>query len=148
MNRLRRFLRRPAQERALFVKALLLLGLVRLGLWLFPFQTLRRFLDRFAKAPNGQRSADGSSLDQVIWAVEAASRYVPGTRTCLVQALVARLLLVRRGHSVRLRIGVTKSEEGQLEAHAWVESEDGIVFGGEDSPSRFAPLPYLEGERL
>lgn len=147
MDRLRRFLRRPAQERTLFVKALLMLGLVRVGLWLFPFQTLRRFLDRFARTPTDQHSADGSSLNQVIWAVEAASRYVPGTRTCLVQALVARVLLVRRGHAVRLRIGVTKSEEGQLEAHAWVEGEDGIVIGGEDSLSRFTPLPYLEGER-
>ena len=37
-------------------------------------------------------------------------------------------------------LGVTKGKGGQLEAHAWVESEGQIVIGGSDSPSRFAPL--------
>ena len=135
MRRLRRFLDLPAAERDLLVRALLLVGLVRLGLWLLPFQTLRRLLARAARTPLPGDVAGHPSPERVVWAVEAASRYVPETRTCLVQALAARVLLVRRGHQVRLRIGVTKSKEGRLEAHAWVESEDRSILGGEDSLS-------------
>jgi hypothetical protein len=55
-------------------------------------------------------------------------------------------LLARRGYLADLRIGVIKADSGQLEAHAWVESEGQVIIGGSDSPFRFTPLPSLEGE--
>lgn len=146
MGRLHKFLSLSAAERRLLVQAALLLSVVRLGLWLLPFQSLRRSLARLARGPAKERNAGGLPLDRFVWAVEAASRYVPGARTCLVQALAGQVLLVRRGYPVQLRIGVTKGEEGKLEAHAWLESEGQIVIGGTESPSRFTPFPHLEGE--
>lgn len=145
MKRLRKFLGLPPTERNLLVTAAFVLGLVRVGMWLLPFRTLRRLLARMAQAPAVRRRGDQLSPDRIAWAVEIASRYVPGGRTCLVQALSTQVLLARQSHSARLRIGVAKGRRGQLEAHAWVESEGKVVIGGVDV-ARFIPFSALEGE--
>jgi hypothetical protein len=144
VSRVRKFVNLPPVERHLLVQAVLLAVAVRLGLWLLPFQTLRRLLARAARGGHGARTVPSG---RVVWAVKAASRSVPSARTCLVQALAGQVLLTRQGYPVQLRIGVAKGEEGQLEAHAWLESEGRIVIGGEESPSRFTPFPHHEGER-
>jgi hypothetical protein len=72
-----------------------------------------------------------------------ARRFVPAT-TCLSQALAAQVMLTRSGHSVRLRIGVAKDQSGILEAHAWLENQGVVVFGGVAGFSRFTALPPLE----
>ena len=74
----------------------------------------------------------------------AASRYVPRA-TCLTQALTMQVLLERAGYDARLRIGVARGDEGQFQAHAWVESQDGIVIGGSDL-GRYTGLLALERE--
>jgi hypothetical protein len=147
MKRPLKFMRLPAAERWLLVKAALLLAAIRLGLGLLPFQTLRRLLGKVTEAPTGWlQEADQSSADRVVWAVEVASRYLPAAGTCLTQALVAQVLLARRGHPGLLHIGVVKGEEGQLEAHAWLESGGRIVIG-ESELDRYTPLAALEGEK-
>jgi hypothetical protein len=84
-------------------------------------------------------------VELLIWAVTAASRYVPGA-TCLAQALAAQVLLGRTGYPARLRIGVAKGEERKFEAHAWVESQGRVVIGG-PGLGRFTPLTTLAGDR-
>src|SRR2546428_1246624 len=96
MSRLRKLLALPPAERRALLGAALLLPIVRLGLVVLPFRTLRRLLavPERARAPaprNGCLTSDG-----VARAVIVASRYLPGTRSCLTQALTAQLLL--RGH--------------------------------------------------
>ncbi len=144
MKRPLRFVRLPAAERRLLVKAALLFSAIRLGLWLLPFETVRRLLAKVAEAPTGFRETDRSSADRIIWAVEAASRHLPGARTCLPQALAAQVLLARRGHPALLRIGVVKGEKGHLEAHAWLESRGRIVIGGSEL-DRYTPLAAPNG---
>jgi hypothetical protein len=85
------------------------------------------------------------SPERIAWAVRVARRYVPAA-TCLSQALAVRTLFRRQGYPAQLRIGVTKGERGQLEAHAWVESEGKIVIGGSQDLARYTPLPSLQGE--
>jgi hypothetical protein len=128
-------------------KSLLLLGAIRLGLWLLPFRTLRHLVARAAQARPELRESDQASVDRVVWAVTVASRYVPKA-TCLTQALATQVLLARRGHSVHLRIGVAHIETGEFQAHAWVECHGRVVIGGADAPVRFTPLPPLDGKRL
>jgi hypothetical protein len=62
-RRLRKFVRLPAAERRLLVKAALLLAATRAGVWLLPFRTVRRVVARVADAPAGFRSADRSSTE-------------------------------------------------------------------------------------
>jgi Transglutaminase-like superfamily len=142
MRPLRRFFRLARSERWLLIKAALLLGLISIGLRLLPFQTLNQLLDSVSKS----RGASQFSSDRIIWAVIAASRYVLGARPCLTQALAAQMLLKRQGYPASLRIGVARKERGELQAHAWVESEDRVVVGGGDL-SEYTCLAALDGER-
>lgn len=144
MKRLRKFLRFSYTNQRLLVNSAFLLAMIRLGLLVFRFQTLRCLLARMTQVPV-KSMVDRFSIDKVVWAVGVASRYVPAT--CLTQALAAQILLNRRGYSARLCIGVAKNKETQLEAHAWVESQGRVVIGGLAELSRYTPLLPLEGGR-
>ncbi len=146
MQRLHKFLGLSSAHRRLLVTSALLVGTIRLGLWLLPFQVLRLRLAGMARTANKVQQGDQATIDRVVWAVKVASRYVPKA-TCLTQALAAQVLLSRRGYPVRLRLGVAKGEAGQLRAHAWVESQGRIMIGGLEALSHFTPLPPLERER-
>jgi len=147
MKRLHKFLRLPGVEQRLLLKATLLLGTVRLGLWILPFETLRRLLVSFSEAPARLRDADQSSLGEVTWAVETAGRCLPGAATCLTLALTAQVLLLRRGHGAVIHIGITKGGGERFLAHAWVESEGKVVIGGHEI-ERYTPLASLEGKGM
>jgi Transglutaminase-like superfamily len=145
MERLHKFRRLPLRYKHLLVKSIVLLGLVRVGLWLLRFQTLRRLLAYTTRGHAEAKGGDQASINQVARAVTVASRYVPAA-TCLTQALAAQILLSRRGHPASLRIGVGRSEAGEFQAHAWVECQGKIVIGGAQALSRYTPFPPLDGE--
>ena len=147
MKRLRRFFHLPATDQSLLVRAAFTVAVVRVGLWVLPFRILRRLLAGMTREINVRQEADTNSVDRTVWAVEVVSRYVPRA-TCLTQALAAQVLLARRGCPTRLSIGVAKNQEGNVEAHAWVESQGRILIGGIKELSRYTPLPPLDGERL
>jgi hypothetical protein len=104
------------------------LAAVRLGLWLLSFRTLQSLLQKWAKP--GVHAAGAPAPQRVAWAVMAASGYVPRTSTCLPQALAVQALLSRAGYPAELHIGVAKNGAARLDAHAWVESQGEVVFGG------------------
>lgn len=143
MKRLGKFLRLTRSERRLLLSAALLLGAIRLGLWLLPFQTLRRFLVR--STGKTQLQAARVSVGRVVWAVEVVNSYMPGVK-CLARALATQALLRQYNHQAHIRIGVARSQKGQLQAHAWVESQGRIVSGGLRDLWRYTPLPLLEGK--
>lgn len=148
MERLRKFLRLPAADRRLLVKALLLIGAARLGLWVLPFPVLRRLMARLTRRNAAPSRADPAELGRISWAVTAVSRCVPEA-TCLTQALATKLLLCWRGQQASLRIGVARSEAGQFIAHAWVESNGKVVIGGPASHvQQYALLPAYGEEIL
>lgn len=129
-------------NRRFLFKTFVLVWLVRLGLWLLPFKTVKAVVDR--RMPAGQPARWPAPI-QIGQAVEAMSRYVPQA-TCLTQALSAQILLGRYGHSAALRIGVARDETGQFQAHAWVESQDFVVVGGPVAKlQQYTVLPSLEG---
>jgi Transglutaminase-like superfamily len=146
MKRLREFWSLPPSYRRLLITSLLLLGIVRMGLWLLPFQTLRRLLAHTTREVAGAWGGDQASINQVARAVTVASRYIPAA-SCLTQALATQVLLSQRGHQASLRIGVARSYVGEFQAHAWVECQGKIVIGGAQALSRFTSFPPLDGER-
>lgn len=137
---IRRFLALERRQRRLMLRAVRLLCMIRVALWIAPFAKLRRAVERAARRRGSESRRP--SVDQVVWTVKVASRYVPRA-TCLTQALAARVMLGREGYDNTLRIGVARGERGQLQAHAWVECEGRVVIGETDSPNRFTPLPPL-----
>lgn len=144
MKQLYKYWFRPATDRHLLALAALLLGVMRLGLWLLPFQILLRLQAAISHKTVVQSAPDRIMIERVAWAVEVGGRYVPRT-TCLTQALALQILLGRLGHPSSLCLGVTRNVAGQVEAHAWVECEERIVMGGWEDLSRYTLLPPLKG---
>jgi hypothetical protein len=137
LHKLKTLLRMPGRDRLQIVLTFLLLAAIRLGLWLLPFQTLLQRLEKLGRSASAPRS-----IRQIVWMVNVSSRYMPGVK-CLARALTTRVLLNWYGYASELRIGVAKGEQGELEAHAWVEYQGKVIIGGLSTLSRYVPLPSL-----
>jgi len=148
MRQPRKLLRLSYGDYQLLLSTFFLLGLVRLGLWLLPFQTLRQLLTKISQVNPKRQKLNRVSVGKIIWAVNVSSYYMPGSVKCLARALTTKVFLNRYGYSANLQIGVAKGKEGQLEAHAWVESQGKVVIGYLSNLSHFTPLPSLEKQRL
>jgi hypothetical protein len=136
MVRLRKFAHLSLSEQLLLLIALVLVVLVRLALWLVPFQVWRPLLQPVNPIPGSKRS----SAPKIARAVATVSGYVPAA-TCLTQALATRLLLGWFGHQAVVHIGVVRKNSDRLDAHAWVTSNGRVVIGG--SPSYLAQFAVL-----
>ena len=122
------------------VEAAVLLLLVRAGLSLLPFTTLRRSLRYYSDSARSAAPSHGSLVPRVAWAVMAAARRLPMRTTCLVESLTGDAMLRRRGLSSTLRFGVRPPNGGALAAHAWVEHDGTVVFGALDELPEYSVL--------
>jgi hypothetical protein len=129
MTWLLKFRRLSSSDRRLLVQAVILHGVIGVGLRVLPFGLLRRLLAELAVTPREGPGAPGGP-DLVAWAVGIVSRLGGLTATCLSRALTAQVLLTRNGYPADLRIGVAKGADGQFQAHAWVEYDGQVVIGG------------------
>ena len=146
MARLSKFLRLPAAERRLLLKAVLLVWTVRFGLWLLPFRVVRQLLAKLAAQSSNSKNDAPELVARDVWAVSVACRYVPAA-TCLTQALATKVLLEHHGHHASVRIGVARSADGKLQAHAWLESDGRVVIGGtESSLQQYKRLEAANGD--
>ncbi len=125
MRRLKRFLGLSGRERGLLIRVLMVVGAARASLWILPVEMARKVS---ARAAAGSSAA---SVEQVVWAVTAVSRCLPGA-TCLTQAIAAQSLLANSGFPSKLEVGVAKdnNELRSLRAHAWVVCHGQVVLGG------------------
>ena len=139
MRALTEFVRLSREKRVLLLKAVCVVGSVRLGLSVLPFRTVRRVVDRLAQSSVAAPSGETDLVENVVWAVEVASRRIPEA-SCLTQALASQIFLRRRGYPAMLRIGVAPDESGDVGAHAWIELEGRIIIGGSSSRRRFVTL--------
>jgi hypothetical protein len=134
-----------ADEILLFLTSAVLLASTRVALSVFPFQAVLQAFGPSAAALPRELPLKPDALARVGLAVDRASRRVPGTRHCLTKALVAKLLLARRGWTTQIRIGVAKDQAGLLTAHAWLEADGEPIFGVTDAGfQEFALLPHLD----
>lgn len=145
IKRLRKFWLLDPADRTLLLLAWVGLSVIRLGLLCLSFRTLRRWLTKLLQLQlHFYAPKPATTVHQIVWAVETASRVQIGGTKCLARALITQYLLMQHGYSAHLRIGVAKSSIGQLEAHAWVEYQGEVVIGALQQLSSFTPLPALE----
>jgi Transglutaminase-like superfamily len=137
-----KFLTLKQSDRLLLVKTLFLLAAIRVGLKLLPLHRLRSLLAKISQPSANLQRADEDSTNKVVWAVTVVSPYLRAI--CLPQALATQVLLGRRGYPTQLRIGFTRSKDGQMSAHAWVESQGKIAIGGTENMERYIPVPLQE----
>ncbi|MFG6099673.1 lasso peptide biosynthesis B2 protein [Leptothoe sp. ISB3NOV94-8A] len=140
MKQLNNLLRLSGVERRVLLYACLLLNGIRLALWLLPFNMVRQRISRLASVWVCHNLTSPVSVGKIVWSVDIASRYTPGGAMCLVRALTTQLLLTRYGYTHQFHIGVAKSENGNLTAHAWIEYKGRVIVGGLHNLSQFKPL--------
>ena len=145
MDRLNKFIALTSTERRLLVRTALLLYGMWFAFLLLPFPTLRRAIARLTPANGRLLRPSPTYIETVVRAVATASRYVPSA-TCLIQSLVAKILLARYGHLSNLHIGVVKGKKGEFQAHAWLECAGRIVIGDSGDLSRYTLLPSIDSE--
>ena len=139
------------RRRLLLCRTFVLLLGIRLGLALLAFQKLRQLLARLSyvnryfqpKIPHTPEQTN-QVVRQVIWSVEKSARLMPGGAKCLAKALTTQVLMERRGCDCAFKIGVAKTDKGELEAHAWIEKDGQVIMGMLPDLDRFKSLPPLE----
>lgn len=126
----------PAREKVWFVFAWFTSGIARASLLAFPF---RKIAPRLGAHFNNTQLCVVSSDKQrkQAWRIgkvtEIATKYTPWESKCLVQAMVARILLSHYKIPYVLHLGVTKTEdpENLLKAHAWLGVGPWVITGRE-----------------
>jgi hypothetical protein len=126
-----------ANKRTLILQSVVLLSATHLSLKMFSLQRTAQILKRLTPSPLTRPGEKEEYRMQVGWAVEAVAKRMLNDRTCLTRALTAKQLLDAQNIPALLCIGVAKNQDGELLAHAWVESDDVIVIGG--------PIETLDG---
>jgi hypothetical protein len=144
MGKLRKLLGLKGADRHLLLRTFLLLGSIRLGLWLLSFKTLQQLLARVSQPSISTAKPEPILIGKIIWTVDLISRYMPGQVKCLARALTTQVLMKQSGYTCELRIGVAKGESGKLEAHAWIEHQGIIVIGYLKDLARYTPMPSLD----
>lgn len=139
MNAMSRYVGLSRLERRLLALSFVVVGSMKLSLWIFPIRPITRTLDRLSQRLTLRTSCELYTIQRLVWAVRVVSRYVPRA-TCLTQALSGKFLIKScTGRDVQLQIGVRLDEQKRFEAHAWLECEGEIVLGG-DGVRSFTPI--------
>lgn len=133
MNGWTRFAALSAPRRSLLLRAFVQVLRARAGLLLLPFPQAIR------SAPvSPRRDAAACDPHEAAWAVSAVARRIPGTR-CLASSIALHRMLRDAGIDSELRFGVAKTEDGSIQAHAWVFA-DGHPL---ESPHHLEPYAEL-----
>jgi hypothetical protein len=107
------------------------------------FAQIRRRLVRLSERV--ARFVPGTpTYTRVVSAVKVADSRFPGNRKCLTRSSAAEVLLRLYGFAPDHRIGVAKEDDGEIEAHSWLEFDDDVIIGDLEDLGRFDPLPSLD----
>lgn len=132
-----RFLRAPSARRRRAIEAFVLLCLA-VAMTRLPARVYLRWLGRTQSGPGTaqapQREDDAADIGRI---VERVAARMPVRVRCLQEAIAVRMMLVRRGFSPVVHLGLNRAAEAdgeatrRLSAHAWVVVGDTVVTGGE-----------------
>ena len=139
LGRLRRAARLSPAEWLAFFQAWSWLLFFDVALRLRPFPELQAFAARLSSSPAPASARTQELLRILPLAVDRARTHHLYPMTCLRRALTLQKMLARRGLPAELKIGVRK-EDGQLNAHAWVEYDGNLLGEPEKITEQYAVL--------
>lgn len=116
------------EEQHFIIRAMLILWLVRVGLWVFPFRRVLAVTENHLPPSLSWRTTPAGSADHCARWIPSAARLIPKA-SCLTQAIAARWLLQSAGLQCELQLGVGR-RLGKFSAHAVLIHERRIVVGG------------------
>jgi hypothetical protein len=124
MEKWRRFRKRPLEERALILRAMVLLPLTGIGLRVFGFQRWKKLIEQFSLQSRTLQAAwpaiQREMAARTVGALRSVELHGPSTPNCLERSMTLWWMLRRDGIGGELHIGARKNGS-RLEAHAWVE---------------------------
>ena len=142
MNKWRRFRRLSVPERAILLRALVMLPLTGAALRTVGFRRWKLFLARFTPANNSTEPVTAESLKSArrfARMVAAASEEGIFHGKCLARSMVLWWFLRRRRMPAELQIGGRHVNAG-FEAHAWVEIAGTVINDHEAVGQDYAPF--------
>ena len=119
----------PFKDRMTTVAMAAALPALSLGLSLFGYGRVRRWLERMStpEAIRETTSGDIANAQRLARLAAIAGTHGPFEATCLRQALLLHFLLRRQRLAVDLMLGVRRQDD-VFDAHAWVELA-GVALG-------------------
>lgn len=136
------FIRLPSREKLVAIQSLYWVFIIRIMIWIFPFYSVQKRVQKIAGNSNPHIN-HSMSMSRLRLMIVVAARYVPRA-TCLVQALAGFILFSRYDYSTSIKIGVL-NENGEFEAHAWLEHDDIVVLG--ESEKGFKTIMDIGGDQ-
>ncbi len=133
------FLKLNNKTKWLLIKALSIMWIVRIMLWIFSFTRIQRIIKRFSSKSRENKIP----LKKITWAIQVMSRFIPRA-TCLVRALAGQILLSQYGYDSNIKIGVSR-DKGEFEAHAWLEYGNYVVLG--ESEIDYVPIMDISKDK-
>ncbi len=124
------FFRADWPFRLLLLRVLILLGLGRLTVLVFPFRKIAGWMGEEGKESDEEAvEAEKEYLTRLASAVLAVSKYTFWKSNCFPQALCAHRILKRRRMAHTIYFGIKKDEADKMKAHAWLRVGNRIVTG-------------------
>src|SRR5215207_5646128 len=113
MSRVAKFVGLPLSDQVFLLYCLLIVAFVRIGLSLFSYRTLRRWLQQTVAHDASNNDVRRRLPGRIVWGVSNCARVVPRA-SCVTQALAAQFLLARAGYRSEMRVGVAVDNDGQF----------------------------------
>ncbi len=151
MTILQKFIRLSLNNKLLFAEALWWLGFYRFLILICPFRKIARFLgEENTETPVSDQGVDITTAKRISTAVRVMSRHTFWESKCLVQAYAAKKMLRRRKQKTTVYLGVSKNEQGNMIAHAWLRCGTIFVTGGNGQDryaitNRFSDMSKTKG---
>jgi len=131
----RRFRKRPPEDRRLILHAALLLPLTEIGLRFLGFRRWKELIEEFfLSTPHREalpEELQWESAARVVRALRSAALHGLTEPNCLERSMTLWWLLRRDGIDGELHIGARK-ENGQFQAHAWIELGGKVLNDGDE----------------
>jgi hypothetical protein len=141
LEKWRRFRKRPLDERALILRALVLLPITEIGLRVMGFRRCKETIENlFVTEDRSQTLQSATPFEmaaKITRAVRSAELHGLASPNCLERSLVLWWLLRRGGIEGELHIGGRKSGP-RFEAHAWVELAGKVLNDSPDVHRHYA----------
>jgi hypothetical protein len=123
--------RRRSADYLLLAGAWVVHAIVAAACAVVPFRAISKYFLQGRRTADGRRDAALDVERRIVWAVQTAAYYWPGSGSCLTEALTARWLLDRHGLESTLVFGVAPGPERSLSAHALLERSGRLLIGGD-----------------
>ncbi len=126
-----KFCRKPLAEQLFYSEVIFWLALSRIVILTVPFKWIAPVLGEHMASTNEISSKrTRQKAIRISRAIRTISDHMPWECKCLVQAMTGKIMLRNKNVSTTLYLGVSKKENGDLNAHAWLRMGEFVILGG------------------